>query len=250
MVENITSLTSCGVQTITSFIMQRWQWLVGVAVSMGVGIMFGWYKIRTKNMEHVFRNVKIIVDQGDGDTCTYYPQNPEDWLKVRVVKVYLWGHGALGLLKKVKKANKKSEECIELVKKKLWAIITARVETQLPFNHSTWDFSRREPDADYTMPTNLPDSIIAIIRGEKSFEFPKDSERYVLFCRGILGKFDTESKRNEYKNLIEYIIHDPAIGQLVAEIDNAKREKDEAEKAFKKKLATIVRNLRVNAGGL
>lgn len=201
-------------------------------------------------MEHVFRNVKIIVDQGDGDTCTYYPQNPEDWLKVRVVKVYLWGHGALGLLKKVKKANKKSEECIELVKKKLWAIITARVETQLPFNHSTWDFSRREPDADYTMPTNLPDSIIAIIRGEKSFEFPKDSERYVLFCRGILGKFDTESKRNEYKNLIEYIIHDPAIGQLVAEIDNAKREKDEAEKAFKKKLATIVRNLKVNAGGL
>ena len=247
MLENATNLTNATVcarvlEGLLCFLSDYWEKLATLLVAfiLGVvGLLFTWYKIRTKNLEQIFKTVKIIPVEDGEDTCEYPQHNIDNWSKIRVVKVYLWRHRALSALKKVKSATKRYEKATESTEANIEPIVMGVLD-------GPWDLD------DGAIVPAITYMILNRDDQKHDLQVKKEGDVYVL-SGGTYPRLAVASSKEELENLkgvIQSIKDSKMVINLGKTIIKAMHNKKRAENAFKKKLAKIVRKLRFDAGGL
>lgn len=260
MVENITNLTSTSVGFISNILHSQEFWiaLIVSVVLLVVGTMSGtiskWFDRRLKRLKEAFSDVELIDDE---NTCRYL-ENPS-WLRIPAARRYLWAHRALGLWKKAEKANN-YEELVKSVNTNVASIARQRIKANFGDYFKSWD-SGEMPRSFYipkniliVILDNMKNNVLDRLHSRKltsSLRILKENDKYMLYGHTpLLAGDPSESKINSFKDLIQSIIYDEEIIQQVTEMEKALIKVVEAKRAFNKKLAVIIRDLRFRAGGL
>ncbi|RJS79131.1 hypothetical protein CW713_08730 [Methanophagales archaeon] len=242
---NITNLTS-NAHTIASWVLQWWRLLVGIGIPSGVVIM---YRVLAKALYDI-----EIIECNNGYTCKY---KTTSWLNSRLVRIYLWLYRAWGLWKQIETTKNRYNTKYKAARKELAQILFHDVWSKVSFNISSWDGSGDIPSNNWYLAEHwvnegteydLIDAIIKCEGDNKRYpllEVNKPDGKFILqVFRTYIAGTDTESKREELMNLILSVWDADKTKDLVIEVNDAKRNAEEAEEAFKEKLARIVNHVR------
>ena len=83
-----------------------------------------------------------------------------------------------------------------------------------------------------------------------SLELREGDGKYCILYLGRIANTTSENKRNKIITLIESMENDAGIKKLFEEQESVRRIAREAESAFNKKLAKLVKNVKYRVGGL
>jgi hypothetical protein len=211
--------------------------------------MYEWFSVwrprKLLNLKEVFNDVKILNDR---DICEY-PQNPH-FVHYPQARRYLKIHMAWRLWKKIEKTKKDNEKCVKKLYKNLSSVFVERCKNERLGVMFLTD-GRGQSSIDYVVSKNVPLYLDEKNNGANaSLELREGNGKYCILYLGRIANTTSKNKRNKIIALIESMENDAEIKKLFGERESVRRIAREAEGAFNKKLAKLVKNVKYRVGGL